>query len=101
MLFFGALTPFFFLLVGASQINLLKEMPLVLVAFSIPLFVMGFTGTFFGMLLREDLEGKDNIYNYKNQLIVFFVVGAIISIVIGLVYPQLAETNALLLSMLP
>lgn len=96
MLFFGKLTQLFFFLVGASQVLLLKTAPVLLFFNAIPLFLFGFTGTLFGMRLLDDLEGKDNLYDYKKELLMWFAISAIVAIVAGILQPQLMELNAMI-----
>ena len=94
MLFFGRLTQFFFVLVGLSQAGQIATMPLVVIFNAVPLFLAGFAGTLFGNYLLDDMEGTDNLYNYKIELLKWFGISIAAALVLAFLNPQIVAMNS-------
>lgn len=90
----------FFVLVGLGKIGMLVAAPLVLVFNSVPLFLAGFFGTLFGMRLLDDLNGSDNLYNYKIELLKWFGFSVAAALLVGFFNPQIAGANNAVVSMI-
>ncbi len=93
MLFFGRLTQFFFVLVGLSKAGQISAMPILVIANSIPLFLAGFAGTLFGKYLLDDMEGTDNLCNYKIELLKWFGISVAAALVLAFLNPQIIAMN--------
>lgn len=100
MLFFGRLTQFFFVLVGMSQAGQVAAMPLVVIFNSVPLFLAGFSGTLFGKYLLDDMEGTDNLFDYKIELLKWLGISVAVALVFVFLNPQIVAVNEMFFFML-
>lgn len=91
MLFFGYAAPLIMLAVGMMQEPFFEKNPMKIML-AAPILLSAYAGVICGIYLRRDMQGKDNLFDRKKQILIYVGVAIALSIAIPVLITVLAAT---------
>ena len=90
VLLFGFLAPLFFIVLGMMQQTGIFENP-IYALLVVPMLFAAYAGITTGIYLLRDLQGKDNIFNYKRKILIYLGVSLVLAVLMPVIV-MLAQT---------
>jgi hypothetical protein len=86
VLFFGYLSPILFMAIGIINSQLYAVQGIISVSFIAPLILASFAGAMLGTALKKEIDGKENILEYKKPFVLSLVGALVFAIIVAMLF---------------
>lgn len=85
VLFFGYLSPIFFMIFGIINAKLYSIEGFNALFYIAPLILAGYAGAILGTALKKEIDGKDNALNYKKSIALWMGFSLILAVLVTII----------------